>query len=873
MNEFEQLGTLLLGEEKTRIDRLEMRLNDTQQRCQDIVTILPAALRAMSEADLISSLQIPVESCLKKSVQNDPHSFVKAILPIEKPLMRKIVAEAIKPIIVNVQAETRKLKEIKESLAQFEQNKINQEKQLSNLVEQFDRIKNENINQINSLKLNLETQLNDLETYFDKLEKAQVNQHLQLGNLNEHFDSRVEKVQAEQKTQYLSTHHIVKNAIQKFKVQINDVNKQVNTLEQSKVDPLRSQADRFEKIMDRYEQLENRINKPSQRAREISEILPEAIRHASQETKLIEQRLVNSLQKPVEICLKESIRQDTNALAQSLFPVIGPMIRKAINESFKVLLQQINTSLENVFSFQRLTWRIQALYSGRSYSEIVITNTFVYRVEQVFLIHRESGLLIHHTHIEGIEIGDSDAVSAMFTAIQDFIRDSFSANKKEELDSVEIGNYTVWIERGPYVVLACVIRGIAPLSLRKNMSQLLEEMHGNYGELLEKFEGDNTELQHCLPLLENTLQSEVKPSAAPRLHSPKLFIIFALILLFASIWGYSSFSYQQRLSNYINALRDTPGIVVYSTEKKDGKLVIHGLRDPLAEVPQEIALRFELDDVVFKEKSYHDLNRIFVEKRLEMWLNPPKTVEMSLKGGILHLRGYAEQTWIDKTINNITLVSMFEFFEEKTQTSKGVNQLEINELISTDQFLLAKAKRELTPPDNIILTVHERTLKIKGDVDSNTFQALQQSLQQFQASEKELSGIETSELINVELEIRKLTEQIEKTFIYFAEGDTEFMPRQKEIRQKLHKAVQKLFAFSQDLHQSIRLEIIGDTDGMGSEAYNRQLGLKRAEIIRNGLKAYGIKKHNMIITLPPKIRFGETEQTPHYRNVSFRVRR
>ncbi len=858
MNEFERLGTLLLGEEKTRIDRLEMRLNNAQQRCQDIATILPAALRAIPEADFISVLETPVESCLKKSVENDPRSFVKAILPIEKPLMRKIVADAIKPIIVNVQAETRKLKEIKESLAQFEQNKINQEKQLSNLVEQFYTVKKENINQINQLKITIQTQLNDLETYFDKLEKAQVNQHLQLGNLNEHFDNRVEKVQAEQKTQHLSTHNIVKNVIQKLKVQINDANKQVNTLEQTKVDPLRSQVDRFEKTMVRYEQLENRINNTEQRAREISEVLPEAIRYASQETKLIEQRLVNSLQKPVEICLKESVRQDTNALALALFPVIGPMIRKAINESFKVLLQQINTSLENVFSFQRLTWRVQALYSGRSYSEIVITNTFVYRVEQVFLIHRESGLLIHHTHIEGIEIGDSDAVSAMFTAIQDFIRDSFSANKKEELDSVEVGNYTVWIERGPYVVLACVIRGIAPLSLRKNMSQLLEEMHGNYSELLEKFEGDNTELQHCLPLLENTLQSEVKPSAAPRLRSPKLFIIFGLILLVASIWGYSSFSYQQRLSNYIDALHNTPGIVVYSTEKQDGKLVIHGLRDPLAEEAQEIALRFELDDVVFKEKPYQDLNTTFVAKRLEMWLKPPKTVEMSLKGGILHLRGYAEQTWIDKTINSINMVA-------------GVNQLEINELISIDQFLLAKAKRELTLPDNITLTVHERKLKVKGNVDSSIFQALQQSLQQFQESEKELSGIETSELINVELEIRKLTEQIEKTFIYFAEGDTEFMQRQKEVLQKLHKAVQKLFAFSQDLHQSIRLEIIGDTDGMGSEAYNRQLGLKRADIIRNGLKAYGIKKHDMIITLPPKIRFGETKQTPRYRNVSFRV--
>ncbi len=43
-------------------------------------------------------------------------------------------------------------------------------------------------------------------------------------------------------------------------------------------------------------------------------------------------------------------------------------------------------------------------------------------------------------------------------------------------------------------------------------------------------------------------------------------------------------------------LHDTPGIIVVSTEQHNGKLIVHGLRDPLAVDPQEIARRFKLDD-------------------------------------------------------------------------------------------------------------------------------------------------------------------------------------------------------------------------------------------------------------------------------------
>jgi outer membrane protein OmpA-like peptidoglycan-associated protein len=616
-----------------------------------------------------------------------------------------------------------------------------------------------------------------------------------------------------------------------------------------------------------------------------------------------------------------------------------------------------------------------------------LSNTFVYRVEQVFLIHRESGLLIHHAHINNIEIGDSDAVSAMLTAIQDFIRDSFSTTKDEELNSVEIGNYTVWLERGPYAVLACVIRGLAPLSLRETMSQLIELIHAQSSGLLEEFSGDNTPLQSCLPLLENALQSEVKKSAMPRLFSPQLFVVFIIILLALSGWGYRYFEYQQRLEHYVKALHETPGIVVVSSESKAGKLEIQGMRDPLAEEPQEIARRFKLNDndVVFKGRTYQDLDRQFVENRLQHWLNPPDTVQMSLKGGRLYLSGHADQAWIDKVNNSVGMIAGVteivtdelintqvqfqaflktldntpgimvvssgqkngqqfvtglrdpladapeaiaqqkqisdvtmrwthyqdltkQFIEKRVRlrlvppstvklrlegdtlhlsgyaqktwidkaikqgtTVTGINQVEIKQLADTDHFLLLQAQRELRPPESVTLSVHDRILQITGRVNSATFHTLQQRIQAFQNSQKELADIETSGLVDLEHEMRVLVQSINNNKIYFYEDSTEFTSGQETALAKLLKELQHLLTLGQMLNQVVELQITGNTDGLGTKLYNQQLSQRRAEMVINWLKEQGIKKHFLRIIPPSKIHFGETRPNPHYRNVSFSV--
>jgi len=607
--------------------------------------------------------------------------------------------------------------------------------------------------------------------------------------------------------------------------------------------------------------LETQSNDREYQTQKIAEMLPHVIDKAKlsleSSNSFEATELVDSLQIPVELCIKQSISQDPHPFADTLFPVMGPAIRKAINETFKSLMQAINQTAEHSLSPQGLAWRLEARRKGLPFSEIVLEKTLIFRVEQVFLIHRESGLLIQHLHRQEVKLGDSDAISAMLTAIQDFIRDSFSESKTEELDSVEIGNYTVWLERGPYAVLACVIRGVAPYQLRNIMRSSLEIVHARYGVLLQAFSGDSVPLKACLPFLEKTLQSESKAGAQKaRLVSPSLIVILSVALLAALGWGYWHFQSQQRLSDYVEALRNTPGFVVISSQEQDGKLLTYGMRDPLAIESREIAQAFNIsdDEVGSLWTPYQDLSPAFVEKRVRLRLKPPSTVSVRLEGDVLYLSGHASQDWIDKASASIF---------------PDIERVVMDDLLETDLFLLELAKRTLLPPDNVTLVVQERVLQLKGEVDTTTFEALQKRIQEL--PREAFARFDSSGLRDVERERQAIIQGIEKSKIYFDNESAIFLAGQERALNALVEDVQQLLVLSQALHQSVRLQIIGNNDGRGSKIYNQGLVQQRAQMLFDWLHRHGIEKDKLMIIPPPVIRFGGNKANPSQRKVNFQV--
>jgi OOP family OmpA-OmpF porin len=238
-------------------------------------------------------------------------------------------------------------------------------------------------------------------------------------------------------------------------------------------------------------------------------------------------------------------------------------------------------------------------------------------------------------------------VSGMLTAIQDFVHDSFGSERSDALDSMQVGELTVWIERGRHAVLAAVVRGTAPIELRRVLQDALDAIHVEQQELLESFSGDASVFVASRPHLESCLQSQTE---APRRKSPSPMLVAAaiLILLAIGLWGFFSIRANQRWNDYLSRLNAEPGLVVVSAEKRGGKYHITGLRDPLAADPTALLPASKLDpqDVVARWEPYQASDPNLVLARMTRLLDPPSSVSLSVEDGALVVRGSASHEWI-----------------------------------------------------------------------------------------------------------------------------------------------------------------------------------------------------------------------------------
>lgn len=415
----------------------------------------------------------------------------------------------------------------------------------------------------------------------------------------------------------------------------------------------------LEPVQAQLGKLQDRLDKPELHANDVSQVLPEAIVLRSTRDKQISKALEPS----VEEAIKTSIKKDPKVLADALFPVMGPAIRKAISSTIRGMIQSLNQILEYSLSLQGLKWRLEALQTRRPFGEVVLLHTLVYHVEQVFLIHRNTGLVLQHAVSKEVTPEDPDMVSSMLTAIQDFVKDSFGAEKEETLQTLSIGDRSVWIEEGPQAVLAAVIHGNAPTDFHSVLAETLDAVHLKQRSALESFDGDNTPFEAIKTDLEECLQYQVKQQKQKKF--PVLWILLGAVILFVGTWFFYSFRDNNRWAHYVEMLKDEPGIVVTSTEKRSGKYYIFGLRDPLAPDPVKMLKRVNLQPkkIISHWEPYHSFYPEFMLHRIKAILRPPETMTLKFKNGILHAYGSASNQWIvatRKIVNTIPGIVRFQ---------------------------------------------------------------------------------------------------------------------------------------------------------------------------------------------------------------------
>lgn len=362
-----------------------------------------------------------------------------------------------------------------------------------------------------------------------------------------------------------------------------------------------------------WETMRQRLDNPARRAEDVAGVLAEAVRLRS------DAKLRRALQPLLEDALQRSVQSNPKMLADALFPIFGKAIRRAITAELDNMLQSLSQMLEQSFSARSLSWRWESLRTGKPYSEIVILRSLLFRVEQVFLIHRASGLLLEHVAASSSATKDPEMVSGMLTAIQDFVRDSVSAAEKENLETIRMGEIGVVLAYGPDAILAGFVRGVAPRNLNSLIQDTLDAIEQKYSDALHDFSGDTSPFDSCRPQLQALLLGQ--GGAGARISTSRgaralLFGVPIVVLLALAAWWIYSAVVERRWADYARSLQTVPGIVITHAEKRGAKFYIAGLRDPFATdpaslLPQNLSAR----KMESHWEQYHSLAPQFAARR------------------------------------------------------------------------------------------------------------------------------------------------------------------------------------------------------------------------------------------------------------------
>jgi outer membrane protein OmpA-like peptidoglycan-associated protein len=497
------------------------------------------------------------------------------------------------------------------------------------------------------------------------------------------------------------------------------------------------------------ERLRQRVDDPASRTEDVGSVVAEAIQLRRKQGG--DEALSVALAPTIETALRESVRKDPGTLADALFPVMGPAIRRSILETLRAFLESFNQVLDQSLSLKGLQWRWEALRTGRSFTEVALLHSLVFRVEQVFLIHKKNGLSLGHAVAPAVAMQDPSLVSGMLSAIQDFVRDSFHTARGQGLNRMNVGDLDVWIEEGPYAILACVIRGVAPRNLRDRMAEVLENVHRDYPAQLDTFDGDTAPFASVNHELARCLELRYKEDAKARGFG-FVYAAAAIVILLLGGWlGWRAVQYR-RWGQLVDSFRQQPGFVITSFGRENGRFLVRGLRDPLAADPDQLVKASNVNpaDGDFRWGAYYALDDAIVEQRARTILSPPPGAILSVKDGVLHLSGSATANWVRELQAKAPLVpgiravqlapgmepEQLAFADAKNKIESAIVKFPVGSaaLSSSEQAalrnLVASLQSLLTAANNLR---QNATLEVRGHTDSTGAETSNQNLSQRRA--------------------------------------------------------------------------------------------------------------------------------------------
>lgn len=518
--------------------------------------------------------------------------------------------------------------------------------------------------------------------------------------------------------------------------------------------------------------LQREFSDHSNASDKISSVISEAIALRTSKDDSVSKALVPS----VEDAIRVSAIRDPKRLANALFPVMGPAIREAVADAINSTMLQMNQLMENSFSARSIKWRIDAFRTKRSFAEVMLSETVLYQVEQVFLIHRETSLLISHLTSANAIVKDPDMVSSMLTVVTEFVKDSFVVDTQQNIKSIKFGQLNLLFEAGPHAIIVAAVRGMLPTDSQITIREQVEELHRLFGKQLESYAGDADQFPDTYEQLNNCLLAKKKDTDSDDVKeaidddekkTPWGMILAACLLIVLPLgWWLFGKVEQNKWNDIVNQLQAESGIVILNHHKHDGEYVVTGLRDPLSKDPAEIVATHSdfSKPVVWNMQSYYSNEAVIVKQRILGVLEPPTGVAVQFQNGKLSIQGQADQLWISSLANKLPYVW-------------GVSSVDTSQL---------------------------------------------------------------REIENIQQIIQQLTSSIEAIMIEFAPGSSDMDPNYQVVIENIHRLVNSLQAYTEKAGQTFKLGVLGFADASGTSSANILISEQRARSVHNALSNRGV---------------------------------
>lgn len=216
---------------------------------------------------------------------------------------------------------------------------------------------------------------------------------------------------------------------------------------------------------------------------------------------LLQQKIHNSKEEMAQVlapimgeAIKRQIQDAREDVVDALYPIMGRMVSKAVAEAMKKIVANINASLNKSFDLQIWKKRIKARVLRIDPGEMILAGAAPFTLQQLFLISRQSGLLISYVSREDRQNSQADAqvIGGMLTAIKGFVETSFAESEEGELQEIQHSDRCIRVESGRHSYLAAVYSGIAPADFDRLLQQCHHTIHRKYHKRLRDYSGDNS---------------------------------------------------------------------------------------------------------------------------------------------------------------------------------------------------------------------------------------------------------------------------------------------------------------------------------------------------------------------------------------------